>query len=73
MEKCVDVPTFLDCCKQCGNYVEIWSFPPYDFDPEDYWKKYQTFQIVGIKIYVPKDLLSQTFEEEERGLLFVNK
>lgn len=67
MEQCVDVPTFLECCKQCGNYEKIWSCPSYDFDPVDYWNKYQTFQIVGIKIYVPKDLLTQTFEEEERN------
>lgn len=67
MEKCVDVPTFLECCKKCGNYEKIWSCPSYDFNPEDYWRKYQTFHIVGMKIYVPEYLLSQTFEEEERN------
>ena len=60
-------PTFLECCKKCGNYEKIWSCPSYDFDPEDYWKKYQTFQIVGIKIYLPEELLTQNYEEEERN------
>lgn len=69
MEKCVDVPTFLEFCKKCDNYERIWSCPSFDFDSEDYWKKYQTFQIVGVKIYVPEELLRQSFEEEERNAL----
>ncbi len=70
MEKCVDVEEFLRYCKECRNYGNVWSCPPYDFDPEDYWKKYSTFRIVGVKIYLPEELLPGTYTEEEREEIF---
>ncbi|MCI6858386.1 MAG: DUF2284 domain-containing protein [Eubacterium sp.] len=67
MESCVDVPAFLECCRKCANYEKVWSCPPYDFCPEDYWKKYQTLHIVGIKIYVPEEMLTRTYGETQRN------
>ena len=69
MEKCVDVLTFMEYCKNCGNYEKIWSCPPYNFQPEDYWKKYKTFRIVGMKIFLPEELLEGTYEDKERDQL----
>lgn len=66
MEKCVDVPTFLEYCKKCDNYGKIWSCPSYDFEPEDYWKKYQTLHIVGMKILLPDALTEKRYEGKER-------
>ena len=37
---CVDVPKFLDCCRQCPNYNTRWSCPPFDFDPMAQWRRY---------------------------------
>ena len=42
MEQYVNVAEFLECCKACPNYDKVWSCPSYDFNPEDYWKKYNT-------------------------------
>lgn len=70
LNRCVDVPTFLECCKACENYGKVWSCPPYSFSPEDYWKKYSDFQIVGIKIFLPQEVLSKTYTEERRQELF---
>ena len=69
LEKCVDVPTFLECCKNCGNYEKVWSCPPYDFHPEDYWAAYDTFRILGMKIFLPESLTAGTYEGEERDRL----
>ena len=33
----VDVETFQACCKACPHYNTVWSCPPYDFNPLDYW------------------------------------
>ena len=53
---CVD--EFLEMCKACENYNRKWSCPSYDFDPvEDYWKKFETLNIVGKKM---------VFEEGEK-------
>lgn len=70
MEKCVNVPEFLEYCKQCNNYGTVWSCPPFHFQPEDYWKKYRKFHIVGMKIYLPEKLLVGTYTKEERAEIF---
>lgn len=70
VDRCVDVEQFLRCCKECHNYNKIWSCPPYDFHPEDYWRQYKTFRIIGIKIFLPEELLSGTYTKEEQQIIF---
>lgn len=69
VEACVDVPTFLECCKQCGNYEKVWSCPSYDFNPEDYWRKYRNFHLIGVKIRFPAEMTEKTYEKEELDTL----
>ena len=70
LEACVDVPEFLAYCKQCGNYGKVWSCPEFSFDPMDYWRKYDTLKIIGLKIIVPEELRTRNYDEQERNLLF---
>ncbi len=51
IENYVNVEEFLEYCKACKNYEKIWACPSYDFNPIDYWKKYETLYIIGKKIY----------------------
>lgn len=69
MEACVDVPTFLECCKQCGNYEKVWSCPSYDFNPEDYWRKYDNLHLIGVKICFPSEMTEKIYEKEELNTL----
>lgn len=69
VKDCVNVPEFLEYCRQCGNYNKMWSCPEFDFEPEDYWREYRTFRIIGIKILVPEDMREKTWTREERGRL----
>ena len=32
IEKYVRPEEFIEYCKACGNYGNVWSCPPYDFD-----------------------------------------
>lgn len=48
----VDVPRFLNFCRECENFGRRWACPPFDFDPMDVWKKYQTLHIAA-KIIAP--------------------
>lgn len=45
MARCVNVPRFLDCCRQCPNYETRWSCPPFNFDPLALWQHYQTLRL----------------------------
>ena len=66
VKECVDVPTFLGYCKECSNYGKLWCCPPYTFNVEkDYWSKFQTIQIMGRKLYLPKELTSQSYAKNE--------
>ena len=67
VKECVDVATFLEFCKECSNYGKLWCCPPYTFDVEkDYWNKYRKIQIMGRKLYLPKELTSQSYVEDEQ-------
>ena len=66
----VNVEEFLDCCRQCENFNRKWSCPSYDFDPVDYWKKYDSLYVIGKKMILQeeekenwRDLMTQVKEE----------
>jgi len=50
LENYVNVAEFLTYCRDCPNYEQVWSCPPYDFDPEDYWRKFDSLHLVACKI-----------------------
>lgn len=69
MEKYVDVDTFLAACKACPNYGNVWSCPSYDFDVEQYWRKYKTFKLTASKLEFDKEMLARTYSPEEISTL----
>lgn len=46
----VDVPRFLECCKECPNYGAKWSCPPFAFDAMGFWRSFGTLRLFGTKI-----------------------
>ena len=64
LEDCVDVPRFLGYCRQCSNFGKTWSCPEFSFDPLDFWKKYKTLRIIGLKIIVPDSLREKTYDSQ---------
>lgn len=65
LEKYVDIPTFLECCKACPNYDKTWSCPSYDFDVESYWKKYKTLDLTAVKIIFDKETVEKAYTKDE--------
>lgn len=51
----VDVPKFLECCKQCMNYNNRWSCPTFQFDPVQVWKEFKTLHLFARFIVPGKD------------------
>lgn len=41
---------FIEYCKECPNYNAVWSCPPYDFEPEDFWNRFSELHIIARKI-----------------------
>lgn len=46
----VNVAEFIEYCKECPNYNAVWSCPPYDFEPEDFWNRFSELHIIARKI-----------------------
>ena len=64
LENYVDIPTFLECCKECPNYGKLWSCPPYDFDVEGYWKQFNNLKIIAVKILFDPSFAEKTYTKE---------
>lgn len=65
LDKYVDIPTFLECCKKCPYYDHVWSCPTYDFDVESYWKQYHTFDVIGVQLVFDEEYRQKTYSKEE--------
>lgn len=65
LEEYVDIPTFLECCKACKNYNHLWSCPEFDFDVMEYWKSYETLDVIGVRIQFDDSMIHRTYKEEE--------
>lgn len=65
----VNVVEFVEYCKACPNYESVWSCPSYDFDPEEYWKQFESLYITARKIIFDGDIT----EEESRKILYAAK
>lgn len=57
-------------CKECPVYKNNWSCPPFNFNPEDIWKSYNSLKIVAFKFDFSKEILSKKFSEDEITLIF---
>lgn len=47
IQTCVDVPKFLEYCKECGNYGNRWSCPPFREDPMEIWARFQALRLIA--------------------------
>ncbi len=65
----VDVPKFLAFCKECQNYNKVWSCPPFSFDVLQYWQKYSTLDLIGIKIVFLSDLANKKCAPKELKII----
>ena len=62
---CIDVEEFINCCKACKNYNRVWSCPPYDFSPYEYWNRYESLFLYGRKILFSSEMTKQTYQQED--------
>ena len=50
MARYYDRAKFLEYCKECPNYGNKWSCPPYDFDPEDILRRYKVVNVICVQV-----------------------
>lgn len=71
IEEYVNVEEFLPFCRQCRNYGKNWACPPYDFDPREYWMRFETLEIYGYEIfysgaYTKKEMIDSMYRIKRR-------
>lgn len=65
IKKYIDVERILGYCKACPRYAKSWSCPSFDFNPLDFWKKYNFLYLVAQKVEIPYE-----FRKTEKGKAF---
>ncbi len=50
VERYVDLPRVLGYCEQCPIYGQVWSCPPFEFDPLTIWTSYDWLEIDAVQI-----------------------
>ena len=69
MRDLVDVPRFLGYCRDCPNFGQYWSCPPFNLDPMEIWGRYEQLLLYARKVSFTKDRLfpleRRAFEERE--------
>lgn len=63
--QCVDVPKFLGYCAACPNYGGTWSCPPFDFDLQEIWDRYDRILLRAVKVPVPAELREKVLSPQE--------
>ncbi len=58
----VDVPRFLECCRQCPNYDKKWSCPNFEFEQLQYWKQFNSIKLFGIKMILDSSARGMKYE-----------
>lgn len=84
IKNCLDTENIIKYCRECKNYNNIWSCPPYSFNALDLFEKYRYAYIIAYKIYINKsrnnngyDLINNIIVEvrksKEPSLLLIEK
>ena len=64
-ERFFDGEKFALACARCPGYGRTWACPPYDFDPIDLWRSYNSFLLYAKKVFVPDELRNVEMEAAE--------
>lgn len=64
--ECVDVPKFLELCRQCPNYGRIWACPPLPVDPMEIWNRYHFLHLYARVLIPRKEMDCQMFLQQFR-------
>ena len=65
LDKYVDLEGFKEKCDGCEKNGKFWSCPPFDFDIEEVWKKYNTVFVLAYKVKPDKKYSGKKFDEAE--------
>lgn len=61
----VDIEQFESKCRECPTYNKFWCCPSFDFDVEEYWKKYNDLFLLAMRIKPDPKYRGKKFEGEE--------
>ena len=65
VEKYVDVEKFHGLCRDCENYGNNWSCPPFEFEVMDVWNSFNKLKIIAFKIDFDEEELASEYSDKE--------
>lgn len=65
-DKYVDFEKFSKLCEEEQEQLGYnWSYPPFDFDPDEIWNSYNKLKIIAFKIDFSQEELANDLDEKE--------
>lgn len=55
---------FLALCRECPNYANVWSCPPYDFKPEALLARFSRITVWGTKIVFDAAVITDSNQDQ---------
>lgn len=68
-DRYVDVDKFLEICKECNQYGNNWSCPPFDFNPDDIWNSFNKLKIIAFKFDFSSEELNRIYSTNELNFI----
>ncbi len=66
-----DVSRFIEYCKQCNNYGNVWACPPYSFDKLSKIKDFKYVHIIGSQAFIDESIrYSPTNAKEQKDISY---
>lgn len=61
----------LQKCRECSGFAKTWSCPDFDFDTANYWRKFNTYQVICDRISMedlqnPEEAQQRLYSEKSR-------
>ena len=70
METYVDVPKYTGFGASCPHSGERWSCPPYDFDPEEIWRRSDRLDLLAMQIFTETEETRKKVLADPAAFLF---
>lgn len=73
IENCLDTVRVMSYCKECKNYNNVWSCPPFNFNTLEIVNKYEYIYIIAYKLFLKKSIYNGNYDKINNTIVNIRK